>query len=221
MGRMGKDKGNGKNSEVELLERRKRVADLYVRGHPQHRIAEMIGVCTATIRKDIQKIRDEWLALAIVDFNEKKAQEVAKIDHLEEVAWAAWERSCNPSVSKRKGHEESSKVVRLPVPEGSPPGTKPEVSTEMRPSKIIDEEKVQYRDGNPAFLERIAWCVEMRLKIFGLLKDPGTTVNVVNLNWEQLLGRPEEPDPIEAEILSIRNAPPAHPSQGGNGNGRA
>ena len=52
-----------------LLERRSKVADLYVQGHTQTAIGNQLGVSQGTISGDLIVIRKEWLASTIRDFD--------------------------------------------------------------------------------------------------------------------------------------------------------
>src|SRR5262245_53581405 len=106
---------NRKNNLYQRLDRRKRVAALYIQGQSQARIAEQVGVAQGTISYDLQAIRKEWLASSVRDFDEAKSQELAKLDHLEAEAWAGWERSCADGITN---HERKEQVLRSPRKKG-------------------------------------------------------------------------------------------------------
>jgi hypothetical protein len=86
-----------KSEELALQQRRKQVAEMYLRGQTQWQIAHQMGVNQAQISRDLKVIRREWLNSAVQDFDARKAQELAKIDAVEAEAWTAWKRSQEPS----------------------------------------------------------------------------------------------------------------------------
>ena len=58
--------------------------------------------------------------------------------------------------------------------------------------------------GNPAFLDRIAWCIEMRLKLFGIMDDRAVDVTVQQINWDGLHSRPmPQLDSVEAKLKQV------------------
>jgi len=62
--------------------------------------------------------------------------------------------------------------------------------------------------GDPRFLERIAWCIEQRCKIFGLVKERPTNVGVqVNMVppefYERLAGRAPIVDPLQERLKQL------------------
>jgi hypothetical protein len=84
-----------KRSKIQRDRDLQTAAALYLNGVSQAEIAERLGVSQPQICEDLQSIRAEWVASAVVDFGAKKAEELAKLDHLERVAWASWEESRN------------------------------------------------------------------------------------------------------------------------------
>src|SRR6516164_4440799 len=86
--------GRNAQERFRILERRKRVAAMYLQGMRQWEIARRIGVSQQCIAKGIGALEKEWLASAVVAIDAAKAKELARIDRLERVAWRAWQRSC-------------------------------------------------------------------------------------------------------------------------------
>jgi hypothetical protein len=79
--------------KLAILERRKRVANAYLRGMTQWEISQQEGVSRPTIKNDLNAIRSEWLEAAAEDYGTRRAKELARIDALEAVAWDGWQRS--------------------------------------------------------------------------------------------------------------------------------
>ena len=118
------------------------MADLYLQGWLQADIADEIGIDQSTVSRDLKALQGEWLASALMDFNEAKAQELAKIDRLEREYWRGWERSC----------EDAEQTTQ----EGTPDSV----------DKVKKTKKGQA--GDPRFLQGVQWCIERRCKILGV-----------------------------------------------------
>ncbi|MAD79247.1 MAG: hypothetical protein CMJ50_00170 [Planctomycetaceae bacterium] len=83
--------------KVEVARRRETVADFYVQGWTQSAIAQRLGLTQPTICSDLKIIQGQWRESAIRDFDLLRERELRKLDRLEREAWAAWERSQEPS----------------------------------------------------------------------------------------------------------------------------
>lgn len=135
------------HSEDEIVQRRATVARLYLQGLFQSEIAKQVDVTQQQVSLDLVAVREAWLNSAIVDFNNRKSEELAKIDHLEAIAYKAWFDSMQPTSkksTKKRGHPE---VVLL------------EVET---------TETTEERLGDPRYLLVVNQCIDKRIKIFGL-----------------------------------------------------
>jgi len=119
------------------------IARLYLQGKTQAEIAIQIGVSRVQISYDLKAIQNEWREKRFRDIDQMKADQLAKIDEIEREAWNAWRRS------------QEDKVVSVAE----------RVVDEAERSKTSLRKEGQA--GDPRFLERVSWCVEQRLKIFG------------------------------------------------------
>jgi|GEM_PF-1399300 len=124
-----------------LDDRRRKVAELTLRGLKQDEIARRLGVNQSTIGRDLDMVRGEWRQSAIRDFDEARGQELEKLALIETEAWAAWQRSQQPlqaaSLANGKDGQRSSSSL-----------------------------KHQY--GDPRFLDQINKCVTQRCILLGL-----------------------------------------------------
>lgn len=73
----------GPQKRAELDERRRMVAQLYLRRVPMFEIAKKVGVHKSTITRDIQHLSRQWLAESMADTKVIKARELAELDELE------------------------------------------------------------------------------------------------------------------------------------------
>ena len=143
--------GNGpgrRRSNGELIRDRRRISDLYLQGWTQVDIAEETGLSQSTVSRDIIALQKEWQEAALIDFNEAKARELAKIDNLERIYHQAWIRSCEDA--------ETTKTKGEPVA-----GTKTVKADTV-------ERTLKGQAGDPRFLKGVEWCIERRCKILGI-----------------------------------------------------
>jgi len=134
-----------------------RLADLYVLGKSHLAIAGEIGIDRAQVSRDIKRLIAEWQKARLVTLDQAKAVELAKIDHLEARSWECFERSLaerESSVTERQAIELVDKAVSTGL----------RVPAEKLKATIRREQG----DGNPAFLQMVAWCINERIEVLGL-----------------------------------------------------
>lgn len=201
--------------QTKSIERQERVAKLYVEGKNQYEIAKLEKVTQSCISGDIRRIRQRWLDRANEAFDQKKADELAKIDNLEVLALDAWKRSCEDAeinVKKVKKALRKVKGIEANIIKGKKTKLPEEEQMELTP--VVDEETKTRKgqSGNPAFLEVIRGCIEMRAKILGLFQEihitNQTEVNIIN-QWNAIItgvtqnGAAPTSDPVEDRIKTI------------------
>ena len=119
-----------------------KIAAFYLKGMRQADIAQQIGVDQSQISRDLKTVHARWRESAMVNMNEVKHRELARIDELERTYWDAWARSMNETV-KTRTEKESNGATK---------------------ASVAKESQV----GNPTYLSGVQWCIEQRCKIFGL-----------------------------------------------------
>ena len=65
-------------------------------GKEHREIATLLGVSREQITYDVRVIKKRWETRTTMDLTNAKAQEVARIDRLEQVYWEAWEQGTEP-----------------------------------------------------------------------------------------------------------------------------
>ena len=169
-----------RNRELRGVERREKVAAMYLRGLSQREIGTALNCSQGTISKDLNTIRAEWLQSSLRNFDEAKALELARIDKVEAEAWAAWERSQKDAVQvKEKGGLLGTTEI---------PAMEREVTTKGQ-------------CGDPRFLTVVQDCIKKRSEILGL--DAPKTINQ-NHNVQPPLTRDQMKQTI-MERLSLLN----------------
>jgi hypothetical protein len=193
-----------KKPEMVALYRRKEVAKRYVQGQSQWEIANDLNLSETTVTGDIRTIREQWLASALQDFNSAKAMELAKIDNLEATAWEAWHRSCaDQRKITTKQALKGTKAEPLSNPDPRSSRKKPPLTLEMM--VVGQDTEIKNTGGNPAFLATIQWCIEVRVKILGLVQD--IKINNTIINWDdvaRMAATGGVPDLIEDEIMRVK-----------------
>jgi len=151
-------KNTKKRSRSQIQRDRRRISDMYLRGVLQVDIAEELGLSQPTISNDLASLHKEWLKTAVANFDSIKANELAKIDRLEREYWTAWERSQEDA--------ETSKQVGVVV------------NGKLKDGRAEKTKKGQ--SGNPSFLTGVQWCIEQRLKIFGIYE----AIKIREVSWQ-------------------------------------
>ncbi len=198
--------------KMEVSERRAKVARLYMAGKLQCDIAQEFEVSQPTISLDLAAVRKEWLEQANAKTEARYAEELAKIDNIERQAWECFEKSCKDGVHVKL--TSLQQLMKQPVGAGKKGKAEaPPPKAELVTVSQQTEKSVKGQVGDPRFLDRIAWCVETRLKLLGYLKpsDNKTVMNVVNINWDSLQERPmiTPGDLLEQKIaeVAMKNVP--------------
>jgi len=132
-----------------------KIAALYLAGKAQVAIASEMGVSQQAISSSLRTLRKRWIDSALRDFDELRAEQLAKIDRLESEYWDAWERSKAPRT--RKGRKQKTAD-----------------SGDAEESSVTIED----RDGNPSWLAGVERCIERRCKLLGLDAPTKTSVTV-------------------------------------------
>lgn len=162
-----------KEREFHLAE----VARLYLQGKYQSEIATARSVTQSSISKDLKVLQERWRRSADRDFNAAKQEQLAKIDLLEREAYAAWERSkldkettfseqnnTQPAMSFLDDKEESSADDEAEG-DGKAKSARSRKQAQVRTKTYLRREG---QTGNPAYLDKLQWCIEQRCKILGL-----------------------------------------------------
>lgn len=133
------------------------IAEMYLSGRTQADIGNILGLTQQTISNDLKALQQRWLESSVRDFDELRAEQLAKIDRLEAEYWAAWDRSKRPKTRKGK----KSKTTSGPLGDSDE-------------SSVVVEE----RDGNPAWLAGVDKCIERRCKLLGLDAPTKADLNI-------------------------------------------
>ena len=136
-----------KRTPPQIEADRLRIAQLYLRGLSHYAIAAEIGTVTRQqISYDLKLIRKQWLDASFTALEERRAEELAKIDALEVTYWTAWEKSCRDAevLFARKSQDADGD------------------------GRTETSKRTEGQYGDPRFLAGVERCIAMRCKLFGL-----------------------------------------------------
>jgi hypothetical protein len=125
----------------------------------------MLGVNRDTVRNDLAVVRTQWLKNAERKLDERKSEELARLDAIEAVAWRQFRKSCQARQKTRKQVTKGrSNKAGLALPDLTREETRTEESA-----------------GDPRYLERISWCVSKRCELLGLGEGGSTVTTAVTV----------------------------------------
>lgn len=145
------------NSEHARHERRHRVSDLYLRGETQHQIAARLGISQSQVSRDLAALRESWHESAVETIATLRAEQLAKIAHLERTCWEAWEKS------KRGRYR-----VRVKSLGPQTPGKGAATNGDTAAGGVERIDIWESCTGDPRYLSGVMWCIEKRIALLNL-----------------------------------------------------
>lgn len=169
-------------SSDEVLARRALIADLYVKGYRQPKIAEHLGISQPLVSTELKRIREDWLKSSLRDFDQAKAEELARIDVVEREYFQAWERSKRnaETVTEReeKAYQLDPAVLKRKVRDKGKAGEP--LPRKLVPTKVFNERRSVGQSGDARYLDGVMACIKLRLQILGVLDEGRTNINIQN-----------------------------------------
>lgn len=152
-----------------------KISNLYLQGVSQSNIAKIVGLSQSQVANDLEAVRQIWIKETIIEIDAIKAEQLKKIDWLEQEYRQAWEKS--------------KRIRQVKTKRGGLANNTP---TGRGQFEIIEEEDL----GDTRYGQRIEWCIMERLKITGGYapkkiaetdptgtKEAGTTAREEVLAW--------------------------------------
>lgn len=134
-----------KRTQVQIEQDRAHIARLYLQGWTQAAIGAHLDMTQQMVSYDLLRVQEAWRESALVDINEAKARELARIDELERTYWIEWE------ASREDWTATMTKAVDVS-------GTTRKEATK----------RTEQRLGDPRYLSGVQWCIERRCAIMGI-----------------------------------------------------
>jgi hypothetical protein len=98
------------------------------------------------IRKDAEIVREGWVRDTKDDFEKLLGAQLAEVRYLKKIAWNAWFASCQ---------ERQTRIEERTLRKGG---------------NVVDKGRIvsSGQTGNPAYLEKVCWCLQQEARILGL-----------------------------------------------------
>lgn len=147
---------------------------LLLKGWSFQQIAQLQERSRQLVTADIKVIERRWREAAVANFNEIRQAQLARLDLLEREAWECFERSKRPKRNSRDRRRQlpalSTRVFEDALEAAGEDEDEDDGPKSIR-VELEHQESIVERDGDPRWLERIAWCIQERNKLYGLYPD--------------------------------------------------
>ena len=102
------------NNQKLIEARRAKVADFFLKGYSQQKIAEFLGISQPQVSRDLKAITKAWQHSAELSINKVKAQDLMKLRRLEVELNEGWSRSKYKIITEKNSQgEEEEKAIPL------------------------------------------------------------------------------------------------------------
>ena len=159
---------------LQIRQDRHEITQLYLTGNTQQVIADKKSMTREMVAYDLKAVQREWRKDTVMALDIHKAEELAKIDHLEAVAWNEWERS--------KADKQTWTIKQV--------------------GPVLSEETTKIETahtGNPTFLDMVFKCIDRRCRLLGL--DPKEDPTAINTQITEVAITINYRDPISGALL--------------------
>jgi hypothetical protein len=170
-----------KRSKIQRQKDRATIANLYLQGWTQQKIAEYLELNQSNVSRELTKIKLAWKAEATRDFDLHLTEQLRRLAMVEGEYWEAWQRSQQP--------KEQSLQEKLS-----------EVATNGD-SRTKVQRKTEARIGDPRFLEGLVRCHQERSKLLSLY--PATNTPIADSNAVAPGLSPDAVQLIRSQILGV------------------
>ena len=115
------------------------------------------------IHYEVNKIKKDWQTRNESDVDQVKNEQLEKLNAIELEYWRAWRKSTLPRRTRT---------------------TKAKLDPDAKNGQTIQEQtqRVEEYPGNPEFLRGVERCIDMRLRLAGLLEDTAANFYQFNFN---------------------------------------
>lgn len=208
-----KEHGYVASAEMVKYKAMRDVGERYCRGVPIYHICKELGATPEEVGAALLALKSLWLDSALQNFNARRSEELAKIDHMESRCWLEFDKSCENEVTMVAGQDKVLRAIQDKAEQGKRRG---EAMTDRPKKPKLTVVKVTTRKtskrgvGHPAFLELVKWCIEARIKLLNLGEVPGDAAKPT-LDWDALFKArpPKFVDAADDRILQIGAGKPA------------
>jgi hypothetical protein len=138
-----------KRSDFQIERDRREIARLYLQRQPQHAIAAALGITRSLVAYDLGVIQKRWREETTIDLDQRKAEELARLDALEREYWRAWEASHDPWEEPAAAEAYEGELA-------------------LRRAQRAAKKGAHQRTGFSGYLEGVERCIDQRCRLLGL-----------------------------------------------------
>jgi len=132
---------------------------LYHKGVPQGEIAKQLKISQGQVSQDLKKLIIRWEQTNLHQIDRYKAEQLDRINMIEEEMWDAWELS-KTTAKRIHSKTKSGRFIKDPLTRTVEPD-----DGEYWRAGVTEEET---RGGDMQYMNGIMWCCQERAKIIGL-----------------------------------------------------
>jgi|GEM_PF-1568106 len=184
--------GERRLHRLSTIKQRERIAQLSCEGKTVAEIARELRMRVQSVSSVTRALRKEWVKATRKNVETLIAEQLAKLDHVEQEAWQAWHRSREDAVTTKAGVKGAQKTA---------------------------ERTVRRSAGNPVYLSRILDCIQRRCRLLGLNAPTRSDFRVLvdQLSDEEVLARAQRagltsPHWGKTLFLEQSEEPPSEPA---------
>lgn len=161
-----------KRNKAQRFEARDQIARLRLQGVTLRQISLKVGISLATVKRELVKMEEQWRADAAGAIETAKARELAKLEQIERVAWAEWERSCEDYVKEKAERitftmKEATADLQRAI-DSAPASIAPDAGNTFETAPKLVTRETGGRIGDPKLLQIALAAHERRCKLLGL-----------------------------------------------------
>lgn len=151
--------GGPRRTELQKAHHRDEIARRYLRGESQASIGRDLSLSQQQVSADLKWLGLEWQRRASANIIDLRAEQLAKLDLLERTFWVAWDASLEGRQMDLVEYEQLDDLqhpaTACPLKVG-------------RWAKIRTKAVRSTGEANPAYLEGVRRCIELRIRLLGL-----------------------------------------------------
>jgi len=163
-------KGTKKRSHQVILYNRRTIAKNYLKGKSQIEIGALINLSHNMVGQELEALRRQWVMSSEIDFAEAQGEALHKVNDMEQEAINQYQKSKRAKkIITRK--REPVTVADTENPEIDDAGN---IVSPTKREFVMVEESIRTEEGTSdvRWHDQILKCIDMRLKILGLYKQP-------------------------------------------------
>ena len=159
LARYGKNMAAPKRNKLQREQDLSVLTKLYFKKVPQVEIAKQLGISQGQVSQDLKKLVKKWEESNLHQIDRFKAEQLDRINTIEEEMWDAWELS-KTTAKKIHTKSKSGKFIKDPLTKSVQPD-----EGEFWRAGMTEEET---RGGDMQYMNGVMWCCQERAKILGL-----------------------------------------------------